>query len=471
MQKTFRIDSFLSVNAKTGYGTEELRLKLRRALREMPVVGMRMPAAWMRVKNELAKRRDKHQILTLNQYRACCETEELSEGSQRSLLRYLHHTGFLFRHPEHLQDQIILDQKWALEAIYRLLDRNGWYPVLKGKGIHDLKALRKIWGGDYSEEQVRIFIDLMQSCEQCVEIKEDKNNPEYLIPEFLPDRYPPTVRDVWKTKPPGTYWLKFEHPFFHVALMQRLIVRSAKLAERYDLMWRNGILIHIEDTHLLIEASPEEGKIIAGLHGRNPGEALHRLIGEIKNIQNVEEKDSFFASPDGVDWVEWSTLQAQASAGEKMAPTTDGRVIEIRTLAPLLRPTWPERDGEAQTAGLRELSEQRSGRHLVEAPEPSSPIPAGEDLPAFKRRVKSLLFKDLKAAIDELQDRLSPDSAAFDALLPLSLRYKNLKRSELNRSMDQQEVNAGLEAVQEALLKLINGVRRKELKQDGKLRS
>ena len=100
----------------------------------MPEVGMEMPVSWKQVQDQLAAITDQP-FIPMQQYQHICSAEGLSAGSATTVLRFLHHSGFLFWHEQYLQDQIILDQKWALDAIYQLLDRNSWYKILKGNGL------------------------------------------------------------------------------------------------------------------------------------------------------------------------------------------------------------------------------------------------------------------------------------------------------------------------------------------------
>jgi internalin A len=77
------------------------------------------------------------------------------------LLEFLHHNGVLFYGPGLFQNQIILDQNWALEAIYSIFHRD--------KGLKQLKKLHGrfcredlellIWSG-YTPDEQNAFLDL-----------------------------------------------------------------------------------------------------------------------------------------------------------------------------------------------------------------------------------------------------------------------------------------------------------------------
>jgi internalin A len=54
-----------------------------------------------------------------------------------ALLGFFHHNGVLFYRPGLFQNQIILDQNWALEAIYAIFDREKILPFTPTIGQAD----------------------------------------------------------------------------------------------------------------------------------------------------------------------------------------------------------------------------------------------------------------------------------------------------------------------------------------------
>ena len=91
-----------------------------------------------------------------------------AESATKALLDFLHHNGVLFYRPG-LCDRIVLDQNWALEAIYAIFDRKKTLPLLRGYGRFsraDLEAL--IWSG-YTAEEQEVFLGMMESCGICFE--------------------------------------------------------------------------------------------------------------------------------------------------------------------------------------------------------------------------------------------------------------------------------------------------------------
>jgi internalin A len=331
-------------------------------LAQMHEMGMQMPLSWKKIQDKLSAIQDQPYI-HFTTYHYICTEEGLSEDSAYTLLRFLHHSGFVFWHERYLQDQIVLDQKWALDAIYTLPDRNAWYKVLKGKARLKYSELVECWIG-YTDNQVQIFLEIMQSCELALKI-EDKpysHDPHYLIPEFLPDHPAAAVAQTWDSAADPVYHFRFQHHFFHSALMLRFIVRSARLAKSYDLLWRSGILLRVEDTLVRIQIHPEEGRIDMLLRGPRPAQLIRRLKNEITEIQEVKDDTGFLISISGLP-DECVPLE-QVRQSNTHVTSTSGKILEFAPFHQLIH--IPQQEEVHKPLGLKELADRESGAQLLE---------------------------------------------------------------------------------------------------------
>ena len=120
-------------------------------------------------KREPAKRQ--HRLLERAEFdRLCDEVGGVSDKD--ALLDFLHHNGVMFYRSGLFGDRIVLDQNWALEAIYSIFDREKILQLLRGYGRFsraDLEAL--IWSGFTPEEQ-KVFLGMMESCGICFRVRE-----------------------------------------------------------------------------------------------------------------------------------------------------------------------------------------------------------------------------------------------------------------------------------------------------------
>ena len=119
-------------------------------------------------KREPAQRQ--HRLLERAEFdRLCDEVGGVSDKG--ALLDFLHHNGVVFYRPGLFGDRIVLDQNWALEAIYAIFDRKKILPLLRGYGRFsrdDLEAL--IWS-DYTPEEQKVFLGMMESCGICFKVR------------------------------------------------------------------------------------------------------------------------------------------------------------------------------------------------------------------------------------------------------------------------------------------------------------
>jgi internalin A len=175
---SFRLDGSswaVEVSAKTDFGLERLkatlkdaawaclhkrppppigkaRLKVRDRLRKMLATDQQLPSAKRR--HRLIKREAFNQL--------CSKIGGISDIE--ALLGFLHHNGVLFYRLWLFHNQIVIDQNWALEAIYAFFDRKKILPLLRGYGRFsraDLEAL--IWS-DYTPKEQEVFLGMMESC-------------------------------------------------------------------------------------------------------------------------------------------------------------------------------------------------------------------------------------------------------------------------------------------------------------------
>ena len=110
--------------------------------------------------------RRQHRTLTQEQFRQlCADVGDVS--SPESLLDYLHNAGIVFYQRGLFRDKIVLDQSWALEAIYTLFNREQCYHQLTLLGGRFTRSLLEAlaWPLEkYSREEQELFLSLMTSC-------------------------------------------------------------------------------------------------------------------------------------------------------------------------------------------------------------------------------------------------------------------------------------------------------------------
>jgi hypothetical protein len=124
--------------------------------------------------------------------------EFLTEHRAIRTLRFLTNIGCLYWDPKHTGSKAILDQTWAFEQVYKLLERESDSPIRKAlcanNGRFDEPFLKKhFWeaSGIHDPEDQQLILSFMVSIGVCLPLKKRwqytiGEGQEYLSPEHLP---------------------------------------------------------------------------------------------------------------------------------------------------------------------------------------------------------------------------------------------------------------------------------------------
>ena len=170
------------------------------------------------------------------------------QGEAKILLRYLHDIGTLFFQTGQFDEQIILDQQWALDAIYAVFHRdNGLYKVIEENRGRFTQSLldRWVWKDKYTKAEQSSLVGMMKSCDICFTIRrksEIYGEAVYVAPDLLPrienlfdDRL-----DGWDgidAKNSAIYRFDLLPP----ALLRHLMSQIGQRVGQHALYWRNGL--------------------------------------------------------------------------------------------------------------------------------------------------------------------------------------------------------------------------------------
>lgn len=300
----------LKVSAKNNFKINTLRQLITDVAETVNIYGQDVPYYWESVREYFINNFENDEplkIIDKQKFREICIQKNVLEDGIDDLLRYLHNTGALYYRDE-MQEDIIIDQIWALKVIYKVFDReNDFYKEMRafsnGKCtirtlFNDFDKLEDV----YSIDQKWIFLRFMQSCGLCFPVK---SNPEEILnlnhflifPEFLPSKVPSFVK-LWNLKNTNKiiFTKKFEFlPYYPLhSVISKLGTKTS-----FNLLWRNGILIFLDEdnfTGFLIEANFEEHtlKIVVDADAEIWVDALKQLLviyGDTSKNEWIRQED------------------------------------------------------------------------------------------------------------------------------------------------------------------------------------
>jgi internalin A len=326
-------------SAKTDLGREVLEGHLRNALRSLiETTGhlqigrgraelRRRLYEWRKEDQERQASERRNRTLTLDSFRALCD-ETGGIVSWEHALDYLHQTGVVFHRPDLFDNRIVLDQSWTLDAVYTVFHRGRAVPLLRDSGRFTREDLALISWQDYSIDDQKHFLGLMESCGICFPCgKTAAGETRYVAPDLLPAF--DTIKGrlyAWKNEP-GAPTLRLDFRFLHPAAFRDLMGRVGRRAGDAAEYWKYGfwlkdaetgsqILVQVEDTST--EADPGAGSLVLQAQGRDP----QRLLRTIRNVLLWYPR---FDVPE-----ERLTLGGTTVARSALDSAIDGRVLDVQ---------------------------------------------------------------------------------------------------------------------------------------------
>jgi len=243
-------------NQRNGLREFEPVLEWALELQQQRIGEVMIPTSWMQVADAIDDLKQQGQkTLNFDDYLALCDGSNNGEVSAprkvsapETLLQYLHLSGQVFYKQGLFDDQLILDQSWALQGVYSLLERGSSLPALvRNEGKFTLPDLQDwLWHkAGYSDAEQRLFLGMMKQCGICFVIEEGdwRNGIEttYLAPDCLPKReqLAEDIARVWQNKQP-TLQVQLHYDFLHDAVARQVLCSIGARAGSGAHYWRYG---------------------------------------------------------------------------------------------------------------------------------------------------------------------------------------------------------------------------------------
>jgi len=205
----------------------------------------------------------------------------------------------VFYRPGLFDDRMLLDQSWALDAIYALFTREGGvYRTLRRLGGRftpaDLDAL--LWHTRcLSDKDQASLLEMMQISGICFEHRRDcdQGETEYVAPDLLPEGRDSLADDLaarWDPLPGAPRETSFEYPLLSPTIARSVLSDLGSLARTSAIYWRYGLCLYDAATRAgaLVEAAPNAegygGQVRVKTKGDDAKDLLERLVERIAQL-------------------------------------------------------------------------------------------------------------------------------------------------------------------------------------------
>jgi internalin A len=353
----------LKTDSLTGRGIPRLRTLIRRLAANLPTMKDSWPAAWRRIKEDLASLRRK--CLTFDEFREFCIARGVSDATdQEDLAVMLHDLGVMvsYRKDELLREFGVLHPGWVTSAIYRIVTSR---TLRDSGGELTIDTLSTILSAKDHPPRFHVYLlKLMEAFRLCHPVNDWRGT--YVIPELLKKAAPKLDDDF-----PAHASLEFKYRYetaIPEGLLPRFIVETYGFREP-TLVWRTGVVLEKGNCRAWVQADRQARVInirICGEHRTGRRELLGMIRQVFDRIHSSYEKLPFvelmsIAGGDGE--VERSRLLAFERSGRKKISIEVRNGIRDFAVSKLLqeidlpgnaftRPSWPRRK-EAVPGALR----------------------------------------------------------------------------------------------------------------------
>ncbi|MEO8320869.1 MAG: COR domain-containing protein [Bradyrhizobium sp.] len=247
--------STVATSAKTTRGIDGLIAEIQKSAHHIAqaLEWVVVSNAWLSVESKIEEiqaenesvipgRRVKR-VISFDEFSKIAKKEGVLRGI-KTLLHYLAATGVVIWDNELFSDRIIVDQQWALDAIYIVFDRLTNISRLKqASGRFTAQDLSEwIWNEQgYSIEEQSLFLSFMLSCRVCFPYSKNNGRITYIAPNGLPSME--SVAEVlaldWSADWP-TKRTVLDYDLLHDGMLRGLMYEIASLGGENVTFWSNG---------------------------------------------------------------------------------------------------------------------------------------------------------------------------------------------------------------------------------------
>ena len=274
---------FYRGNLEQPHTADDLRDAIELHVQQLPHIGEELPAMWITIRNEIESlAKHKAYISVKGYFDIYRKYLEFDRDKALYLSEYLHDLGvFLhFQDDALLSRTVVLQNQWATEAVFKILDDE---TVKANGGYFDVADYKRLWqDSDYADMHLEL-LSLMKKFELCFRLP-DQYPETWLAPQLLSPSRPEKMNN-WDR--PSDLVLRFSYQFLPKGIVSRLVVRMHRFVIRPELSWSSGVLFERNDTELLAEIPQKGGEIVLRARGAECKELLSVISSDLDALNET----------------------------------------------------------------------------------------------------------------------------------------------------------------------------------------
>lgn len=264
-------------NLQTIDAANKIREAIEYFVQQLPHIGEALPALWIAIRADIEALSKQRPYISLQHYFDIYSQHlQFDRDKALHLSSYLHDLGVFL----HFQDDalltrtVILQNKWATEAVFKILDDE----IVKANlGHFDTNDCQRLWQNtEYADMHLEL-LTLMQKFELCYQLP-DQPDSNWLAPQLLSPSKPSKLADWAK---PGDLVLRYRYQFLPKGMISRLIVRMHRFVQQTKSCWSTGVLFEHQDAKLLAELSETGSEIVLRARGIDAKALLSAIAADL----------------------------------------------------------------------------------------------------------------------------------------------------------------------------------------------
>lgn len=279
-------------------------------VQQLPHVGTEVPAKWITIRQSLEAKSQTDPFISQDEYFKIYGAHLPFDRTKALLLSgYLHNIGaFLhFQDDLLLRRTVILQNQWATEAVFRVLDDE----IVKQKlGRFTRADCDRLWHEERYADMHLELLGLMEKFELCYPLVGSREDT-WLAPQLLSPSKPSSLA-AWPSA--ADLVLSYRYSFLPRGLISRLMVRMHRFVKRLELAWVDGAFFEQQETQVLVEATAKGNEIELRARGPESKALLSVLASDLEALN-----DSFKGLQSKVEkWVPCVCAQCQQEVVPQM---------------------------------------------------------------------------------------------------------------------------------------------------------